>query len=561
MSTLFSDTLSGTAGASITSRNSDSGGSWAKHALGGSADVKLAAGGTAFSADSGPAIMVTDNTGLTDVEVEATVTVKTNGSGIPYAGIGVRMNASNAQWDTLGVNDGSVTTAFAYDTAGTPGGGDFTTNLPSTFKPLLAAGSHTLKLSAQGSGTALYRAFVNNREVSRIGRNQADSGRAGLITGGPVTSTTGAHFDSFQITDNFSRNQVQFVGDSLSYGAFYNDIGGLDNVGYENQWPQLLMNRVVTEGGDADWANLGASGKRLSEMFSDIASISTSQAIANSVPEAGAAFGWGAVSCRRAAAAKDVVVLEGGLNDFLIESVSAATAYSRLTSNVSALKVAGFYVIVMTIPHVEEGTHLVNTIPAGTNTIITAFNALIVANAAGAHAIANVDVDSRISTDTSNTTYRSVDADGVHWLAAAQQLVADVVYPHVALGLGLTVAITDVTAPAAGQRTLVGEALTIEFEVTGVIPDVSFDLSTDNGSTWTSVATGITNTGSYDLDLIQDYVTATAKVRVKSATDATVFAVSDAFVIATTDTSGGTGGGTSLVGIGSMPIRGARVGE
>lgn len=185
MSTLFEDTFGGTAGASITSRNSDSGGSWSKHASYSSADLTLATGGTAYASGTGTAVLLTNNLALTDIEIEAGATVKSNGASDAYLGIGARINASNIQWSTLGINNINVDARIGYATAGVSGGGDYTIKVPvSSFNPLYAVGSHTLKLSVKGSGTALYRGFINNREVLRIGRNQADSGRAGIFCGG-----------------------------------------------------------------------------------------------------------------------------------------------------------------------------------------------------------------------------------------------------------------------------------------------------------------------------------------------------------------------------------------
>ena len=54
-----------------------------------------------------------------------------------------------------------------------------------------------------------------------------------------------------------------------------------------------------------------------------------------------------------------------------------------------------------------------------------------------------------------------------------------------------------VISPISRQQWVAGTSQTITWETVGSYPTVKVELSTDNGSTWTTITSGTTNTGSY----------------------------------------------------------------
>jgi lysophospholipase L1-like esterase len=436
MAVLFYDTFGGTVGDGIASRLADSGGSWDNQTPG--TDFKLAAGGTCYP--DGVVKMFTNNTGVGNAEVEADITVKSSPSPTDQY-FGVHLRGSGSAYWMVAFNQGSLYQLINLDSTV---GGDttaiaITPTLDDNFHPLYGVGQHTLKASVTGTGTALYRGFIDNREVIRFGSVVADSGRFGIQCGGATTSTTGNHFSSFQLSTDFSRNQVQFVSDSMGWGVYSTAAGATLTCGLANQWPQLVMNRISLAGGDADWANLSSSGKTLAAMNSSKLSVLLEMGTPYRAYAHGGNAGYGYVAAARPNATRDIVVLMGAINDFLGGGGSAAAAYADITAIVAAAQAAGQYFIILTVPRCDEGVHTNLTVPAGFNVKIDALNALIIANAAGADDIVNLSADSRISTETTNWTYRA-DGDGVHWTPSAQQLVADLVYPAVATGMGISTA-------------------------------------------------------------------------------------------------------------------------
>lgn len=110
----------------------------------------------------------------------------------------------------------------------------------------------------------------------------------------------------------------------------------------------------------------------------------------------------------------------------------------------------------------------------------------------------------------------------------------------------LSPAITAVTAPVSGDILLDG--VEAEIEWTSVFVDeVDILLSLDGGSTYPiTIVSAETNNGVYAWTPTADHVSATAKIKVRSSTDALVFAESNAFIVATT----GAAGGVALIGNG-----------
>lgn len=88
----------------------------------------------------------------------------------------------------------------------------------------------------------------------------------------------------------------------------------------------------------------------------------------------------------------------------------------------------------------------------------------------------------------------------------------------------------NVTSPAGNESWTAQSEHPITWNTQGGIPRVNLQYSTDNGSNWTTIANGVTNTNSYAWTL-PDIQTATAKVRVVDYTDNTVVNESEAFSI------------------------------
>lgn len=426
MAVLFEDLFAGTAGASITARNSNSGGSWEKHDSFPAADVLTNGSGTAYG--NATIVMLTHNLAVGDCRIEANFNIRSQGEA--YAGLILRASKSANSWQMLGINDGSGRPFFGYDTLF----GSYTSEASTSLKSYYPNGVHALKFSVEGTGeSALYRGWINKREVYRWAGGLADSGRCGIVAGSTASSTTGNHFDSFLLTtDAETRNQLQFIGDSMTWGA-YNTPTQTLNVGWDVQWPADVAARLYADGLDFDWANCGASGKTGADMFlTRTADVSPNRTgLAHTAPGS-SAVGWGWLRCHRPGAAKNIYVLMLGINDIVSAGQGAAGAYATITDCVAAIHAVGGIAIVLTNPMLLEGTHATFTVPAGTNAKLAALNDLIIANAAGADFVVNYSADPSVG--AYNATFRAED-DGVHWLANAQPIVADYVYPAVAAAM------------------------------------------------------------------------------------------------------------------------------
>jgi len=138
--------------------------------------------------------------------------------------------------------------------------------------------------------------------------------------------------------------------------------------------------------------------------------------------------------------------------------------------------------------------------------------------------------------------------DGIHPNATGQSDAASLIYDEVVAAGGLDPSIDHIDAPTSSTIGLTGTALTVSWSYSGTIDNVDILLSLDGGSTYpTTIVSSEPNTGSYSYTPTTDHITATAKVKVRSSADALVFAVSDTFVIATTEAAGG---GVALIGNG-----------
>lgn len=436
MATIFQDLFSGTNGADIDSRAADSGGTWVKNS-GFPGAIKLNGSGTAYAETT--AVYSTNNTGVGNCKITAVIDVKSNppGTAGAYASLVLRGAQDATVWHSFGIND-TARPFFGYDTSIS----QYRSN-PATadgFIPLFGVGQHTLRFSVTGTSPATFRGWVDGREIYRESSEIGATGRIGIISGNTAGASEGNHYDSFLADDSAveTRNQIQFVGDSMTWGAYNDGSCVVQNVGWSAVWPSLVVAQLQAAGADFDWANLGASGKAIAQMYTTRNTAPTDR-YGLAYTKAGASdSGWGWLTARRTGATHDIIVLMGGLNDIISNGQDGAGAYADMENCITAAKAAGFYVIVLTNPLCNEGAHTCFTVPAGTNVKLAAMNALIVANSAGADAVVNFDDNPLISTDYTNATYRSATTDGVHWIGAAQQLVADLVYPAVAEAMGIS---------------------------------------------------------------------------------------------------------------------------
>lgn len=85
-----------------------------------------------------------------------------------------------------------------------------------------------------------------------------------------------------------------------------------------------------------------------------------------------------------------------------------------------------------------------------------------------------------------------------------------------------------ITSPLAGEAWISGRKYFISWRWTGTIATVNLRYSTDAGATWNDIALGASNTGSYEWT-VPTLASNDARVRVESAQNASVYAISGAF--------------------------------
>jgi formylglycine-generating enzyme required for sulfatase activity len=84
-----------------------------------------------------------------------------------------------------------------------------------------------------------------------------------------------------------------------------------------------------------------------------------------------------------------------------------------------------------------------------------------------------------------------------------------------------------VTVPNAGENWTVGSADTIRWSSTGSVGDVKIEYSTNGGSTWSSVVTSTSDTGSYPW-MVPNSPSTTCRVKVSSVGTPSIYDISDA---------------------------------
>ncbi len=221
------------------------------------------------------------------------------------------------------------------------------------------------------------------------------------------------------------------------------------------------------------------------------------------------------------------VIIRLAYNDIVVQSKTGAETYSYVSDICSALISAGYQksrIVVAT----ENG--LAN-VPQQ-NVDMEEFNSLLYAGWE--------DICGRIWDLAVHPTLGRESHDGslfydvVHENPAGNDQLA-ISFIETVPELFETPGTIDVTAPTAGERKLVGETVTVEWDSSFDVTDVDILLSLDGGSTYAiTIVSTLTNTGTYAYMPLQAHITATAKLKVRSSADALVFAVSDEFIIATT---------------------------
>ena len=111
-----------------------------------------------------------------------------------------------------------------------------------------------------------------------------------------------------------------------------------------------------------------------------------------------------------------------------------------------------------------------------------------------------------------------------------------------------------ITSPSSGAVWNCGSSQTITWNYTGSFSNVKIESSTDNGSTWTTLAASAPNTSSYAWTSLVNTPTSSALVRISNASDLTVTGTSQAFNIKSVLGLGAPNGGQTLNVGGSFNI-------
>ena len=374
-----------------------------------------------------------------------------------------------------------------------------------------AADGDRLRVSCNGSAI---QGWINNvLRLSGTDSTITAAGRAGLFFSGNATNSTGMHLNSVYARPVTEVSMLVQDGDSQMAGT--------------NTSPTLAithaMQPAVTDTFESQLVAVGGQtlAQRITAYPTDVA------------PK------------YRANADRNVLTIFAGTNDIYFMSLGdggeslqdpediAGIVITRLQSYAALANATGWDTVVCTIPPRDfDGFGGYDPDPYDLSPIIEEVNVWLRANWSDHFdRLADLAADARLD-DENDSTY--FDADKIH-LNATGAAVAGALIAAEINDLGATPAITDITSPTSATIALVGTELAIEWTDVGTIPDVDVLLSLDGGSTYSvTLVSDLANVGHYDWTPLQAHVTATAKIKVRSATDALVFAVSGAFVIATT---------------------------
>ncbi|QDT52020.1 Ser-Thr-rich glycosyl-phosphatidyl-inositol-anchored membrane family protein [Caulifigura coniformis] len=475
---ILNDTFTAPDGSLLTARSADSGATYAMNPAG-SEPIRIHAGrahadGVAFACSSVTAA---------DCEIEGLFRcLSADGQ---HAGIVGRMSTSESAWYCVLLQFGEGICLYGSGSLG---------SFPVTFVP---GRDYRVKLLMKGS---FLRAFLNGYEFRRVVDTERSTGRIGLCFQGASLETTGMHLDSLVAREESIAPQILFHGDSLTSGLTSPALSHVE------KYPTRVIGLLEQE---CDWANLGVSGRSLSDLLANVAEVD---------------------DCRRPESSSDVVVVWGGIND-LLEGATTADVIARLSTYGDGRRALGFQVVVLTTIAADEAHPDVD---AEFDAKRSAVNTWLREHWADHFdALADVAADPRLSDPTDMGYFQ---ADGVHLTAGGTVVVAEVVARSLR---SLGEAALEITSPAEGDVVLAGEATGITWNTTGSVPEVSVELSRDGGVTYDTVLVeDLANSGSLAWTPAIEQRTPTARVRIRE-TASSVVAESAVFRIATTSPSGG----------------------
>lgn len=414
MSIILKDLFNDALGTDIVSRESEIGGQPSEHPNFTTGQA-LVVSGQVYSAGTNSTVIIWPNY-VTDVVIDTTFDVKAVISNNNYFAITPRTGPTATTWTTASASiytGGIKYGPFVYDTGS---GGYLLAASPSGTAPFV--GEHKLTMSASGQ---LYRAWLDNREFFRMRNDSYASGKIGIIFGAPATTTTGFHLKDIIAQTTYTRNQIQYVGDSMTQAATTASGGSNYIIDLDKQWTYILSNRLIASGIEHDWANLGVGGRQIDAMITSAQQMTFRNAILTSTtPHAD--NGHGCDLARRPDVNKDIIVFQGGIND-LANSVSAEDVKTRISTFVSGRLALGFQVVVETIPYCDEAS---TYIPAGFNANVDIVNTHIRQNSFGATAIFDVHDYPELG-EYDDPIYKNI-YDGTHWTESGTVFKANAMF-------------------------------------------------------------------------------------------------------------------------------------
>ncbi len=367
MPILIQDYLDDAIGTDIFSRPSTIGGTPIKHPSF-NTGAFVAVSGEAYPAGVGATVVRWSGV-YGNCEIEASGNLRSHVSD-SYLGVAVGMDPTLVTWHVAAVCpqiSNSTYDSFAYTTGS---GGIY---LDAAKGSGLYLGPHTVKISNRNG---FIQGWIDRREFVRAQNDGLPSGSMGLVFGAPQTYSTGPHATSVVGNNDFNRTQIQFVGDSYTHGIVTGPGPTYFVLPKNEQWVQILSNRLAASGIDFDWSNLGVGGRQIDQMITSASEVKGVNGIIGDGSVSSTNFGFGCDFSRRPNAAKDIIVFQGGIND-IAASVSSGAVVSRIQTFVSGRRAAGFSVIIQTIPYCDEAS---TSIPDGFNLVASGVNSWIRSN-------------------------------------------------------------------------------------------------------------------------------------------------------------------------------------